>query len=268
MIKSFLWGAVMVLVAVFALIYLFQRHLIYYPDRQVPQRHAFHAEDMQDVSLQTDDGLSLQAWYKPATHAHNPTLLILHGNAGNMGSRMPLARSFLDQGDGVLLLEYRGYGGNKGNPSEQGLYQDARAGLRFLQQHGVRLNRVVLYGESLGTGVATKMASEFPVCALVLQSPFISLTAVGRYQYPWILIPPTDKFDSFSRMKSIHVPVLMLHGTADQVVPYAQGRALFNQANTPKQWVELPNKGHSDLWNRDFIHAVDHFIATQCNVFP
>ena len=264
--KSLLLGFVMVLVALFVLIYIFQRHLIFYPDKQVPLRHAFHAEDMQDVTLQTDDGLSLQAWYKPSTHARHPTLLILHGNAGNMGSRMPLARPFLDKGYGVLLLEYRGYGGNKGQPTEQGLYTDARAGMRFLEQQGVGFNQIVLYGESLGTGVATQMAYEHPVCALILQSPFVSLTAVGRYQYPWIVIPPKDKFDSFSRMKAIHVPVLMLHGTADTVVPYAQGRALFNQSNGPKQWVELPNKGHSDLWDPEFIHNVDHFIATRCGI--
>ena len=266
--KSLFLGAVMLFVALFVLIYIFQRHLIYYPDIQAPVRRVFHAEDMQEVTLQTDDGLSLQAWYKPSTHAHNPTFLILHGNAGNMGSRMPLARQFLDKGEGVLLLEYRGYGGNKGKPSEQGLYTDARAGMRFLEQQGVGLKQIVLYGESLGTGVATKIASEYPVCALVLQSPFVSLTAVGRYQYPWIFIPPKDKFDSFSRMKAIHMPVLILHGTADQVVPYEQGRALFNQANAPKQWVELPNKGHKDLWDRDFIHEVNRFIATRCGAFP
>ena len=262
--KSLLIGVVGIVAVLFVLLYVFQRHLIYYPDQQVPQRSAFLAKDMQVIDLQTDDGLMLHAWYKPAAHPNKPVLLIMHGNADNIGSRMPLARSFIDQGDGVLLLEYRGYGGNEGQPTEKGLYADARAGMRFLKKQGVPLDQVVLYGESLGTGVATKMAEEYPVCALLLQSPFVSLTAVGRFQYPWIFIPPTDKFDSFSRMPAIHVPVLMLHGTQDPVVPYIQGRALFNRANAPKQWVELLNKGHKDLWDRDFIHAVNRFIGEQC----
>lgn len=246
------------------LFYVFQRHLIYAPEKTAPMRAAFHAQDMQVLSLHTQDGLELSAWYKPASDSTKPTVLLLHGNAGHMGYRMPLVRQFIEVGFGVLLLEYRGYGGNAGHPTEQGLYVDARAGVRFLQQAGVAVDKIVLYGESLGTAVATQLATEYPACALVLQSPFTSLEAVGRYHYPWAIFPPIDKFDSLARIKNIHMPLLILHGTQDNVVPFIQGQALFKDANAPKQFITLPDKGHSNLWDSEFVHDVNQFISSAC----
>ena len=266
MIKQIIMTSLFVFIALTVIIYVFQRQLIYFPTKETPDRQAFHAEDMQLITLHTHDGLYLHSWYKPAAIG-KPTFLFLHGNAGNIGGRMPLARQFISEGYGVFLLEYRGYGGNKGRPTEQGLYIDGRTAMQFLIQHGVSFKQVVLYGESLGTGVATQLATEYPSCAVVLQSPFTSLTDIARYRYPWILIPPIDKFDSFAHIRSIHAPVLILHGTQDLVVPFAQGRALFQQANEPKQWVALPGKGHSDMWDSDFVREISDFVDLHCEFF-
>ena len=263
MIKPILITGFIVFVTLVLILYVFQRQLIYFPAKETPDRHRFHADDMQIITLHTDDGLSLNAWYKPAAIG-KPTVLLAHGNASHMGYRMPLARQLIDKGYGVLLVEYRGYGGNQGMPTEQGLYSDARAGMAFLNQQGVSSQHVVLYGESLGTGVATKMATEYAVCAVVLQSPYTSLATVARYHYPWIFLSPRDKFDSFSRIRNIHAPLLILHGTKDSVVPFEEGLALFKQAIEPKQWVALPNKGHSQLWDADFIRDVSEFIDAKC----
>jgi fermentation-respiration switch protein FrsA (DUF1100 family) len=244
-------------------IYLLQRHLIYFPTKTPPNRHFFHADDMESLQILTSDHLQLHAWYKVAA-PKKPTLLYLHGNAGHIGFRMPFVRQLLDEGWGVLLLDYRGYGGNQGEPTEPGLYEDGRSAMRWLLQHDIQSEHIVLYGESLGTGVATQIANEYKVCAVVLQSPFTSLTALARYHYPWAFLPPWDKFDSLKRISTTHAPILFLHGTDDQIVPYAQGQTLFQAANEPKEWVMLPGKGHNDLWDADFVGHVIQFIAIHC----
>lgn len=264
MIKQMLVAGVFIFIVFALLVYLLQRHLIYFPAKEMPDRRLFGAEDMQQINLHTADDLILNSWYKPAA-PNRPTLLYLHGNAGHIGYRMPLVRQFLSAGIGVLLLEYRGYGGNKGQPTEQGLYQDGRAAMRFLQQQGIAANHLILYGESIGTGVATQLAIEFPVCALVLQSPYTSMFALARHHYPWLFIPPWDKFDSLARIHTINRPLLVLHGMQDQIVPYAQARLLFENANEPKQFIDLIDKGHNDLWDAKFVIEVERFIQTYCS---
>lgn len=260
MLKHLILFSGLVIFIMLVLVYIFQRHLIYFPALDAPTRQAFDAEDMQSIKLMTSDNVSLNAWYKPAAEG-KPTILYLHGNAGHIGHRVYLARQFMSQGFGVLLLDYRGYGGNKGRPTEEGLYQDGRAAVYFLQQRGIETNELILYGESLGTGIATKLATEFPVCALILQSPYTSLKAVASYHYPWLFIPPQDKYDSLSRIKQTHAHLLMLHGQKDNIVPYFLGQELFSQANEPKQWVEFPDRGHNDLWDTKFVETVNHFIG-------
>ena len=259
MLKNFFLFSGLVFFLMLAMIYIFQRHLIYFPATKTPTRQAYDAGDMQSIKLTTSDNVILNAWYKPAA-TDKPTILYLHGNAGHIGFRMYLVRQFISQGFGVLLFDYRGYGGNKGTPTEEGLYQDARAAMYFLQQQGLGNKQLILYGESLGTGVATKLATEFQICALILQSPYTSLTALTRYHYPWLFIPPKDKYDSLERIKNIHAPLLILHGKRDDVVPYLLGLELFNQANEPKQWVAFPDRGHNDLWDTKFVEVVNHFI--------
>lgn len=264
MLKQIVITSFLVYMASILITYVFQRQLIYFPAKNMPGRLAFNAGDMETVTLHTDDGVSLTSWYKPAEMA-KPTLLILHGNAGHIGGRMPLARQFISKGYGIFLLEYRGYGGNQGQPSEQGFYRDGEAAMQFLKQRGIGIDKTVLYGESLGTGVATQLASKHAVCALVLQSPYTSLRAVARYHYPWILMSPWDKFDSLARIRTNHVPLLILHGTQDQVIPYTEGLELYTQANEPKQWVALPNKGHIQLWDKAFVQSVSSFINLHCD---
>ncbi len=245
--------------------YCFQRYLIYFPSPTIPQPHDFGATDLTVLKLQTKDNLSLNAWYKSAS-ANHPTVLILHGNAGTIGNRMALAREFINAGFGVLLLEYRGYGGNKGSPTEQGLYNDGQAAVSFLTQQGVKPTQLVLYGESLGTGVASKLATESPSCALILQSPFTSLTSIAHYSYPWIPLDPWDKFDSLSRIQEINTALLILHGIKDPIVPYSEGLTLFKAAAEPKQMLSFQNYGHNNLWDaKNFYKQVIHFITLHCS---
>ena len=236
-----------------------QRYFIYFPNTHTPDRKEFSAEDMQMVTLHTQDGLALQAWYHPSTD-QKPLILYLPGNAGHRGYRMSRVRHFMTAGYGLLLIDYRGYGGNPGSPSEAGFYQDARAAMRFLQN---KPYPIIVFGESIGTGVAIQIATEFPICALILQSPFTSMTALRQYFYPWLPIPLQDKYDSLHKIPNIHVPLLFLHGQADTIVPYQQGKILFEHANHPKEFLSYPNKGHNNLWEQAYLKTILAFIKRQ-----
>ncbi len=264
MLKQLIISACVIFSIVLLLMYVFQRHLIYFPDVRHPGLKKYRAHDMTKVSLQTQDNLTLKSWYKPAIN-NQPTVLYLHGNAGHIGYRMPLARQFIDAGLGIFLLEYRGYGGNKGRPSESGLYEDGRTALRFLDQQGIKPGQLVLYGESIGTGVATELAMHHQVCAVILQSPFTSLVNLSRYHYPWLFITPWDQFNSLERITAINAPLFVLHGKQDQIVPYKEGLMIYNTAKEPKKMLSFEHKGHNNLWeNPGFSNEVIHFIHAHC----
>jgi fermentation-respiration switch protein FrsA (DUF1100 family) len=264
MLKQLITIACVIFSVVLLLMYVFQRHLIYFPDVHHPGLKKFQADDMAVVSLKTQDQVTLNSWYKPAIN-NQPTILFLHGNAGHIGYRMPLARQFIDAGLGIFLLEYRGYGGNKGHPSESGLYEDGRTALRFLEQQGIKPEQTVLYGESLGTAVATKLAKHRQVCAVILQSPFTSLVYLSRYHYPWLIMKPWDEFNSLDRITAINAPLLVLHGKQDQIVPYSQGLTLYNTAKEPKKILSFEEKGHNNLWSSPgFSNEIIRFIQAHC----
>jgi len=258
MLKMILWLFI-ILFLFTAMIYLMQRSMIYFPARTEPERDTYYASDMEKIRLQTKDGLSLFAWYKPAKEGHS-TVVYFHGNAGHIGYRMPLARQWIKSGYGIILLEYRGYAGNPGKPSEKGLYIDGAAALDFLLKKGIKSQQIILYGESIGSAVATQLAQKYLFCAVILQSPMLSLVKTAKFHYPWLLIEPWDKFDSLERIAEIKAPLLILHGKEDNIVPYSQGSFLYTKANEPKKLVSFEGRGHNDLWHDEFFSAILQFM--------
>jgi len=247
--------------AVLTLLYLFQRHLLYFPDRSPPLLGRLAALGVREVRLTTADGLSLLSWYLPP-HEGRPTVAYFHGNGGHVGYRADRLRRFAAEGYGVAMLEYRGYGGNPGRPGEAGLYADARAALEFIGRQGIAGRRIVLYGESLGTAVAVRMATENAVGALVLESPFTSIAAVAQHHYPYVPVRPLiwDRFDVRSRIGQVGVPILMLQGGDDRVVPARFGRALFDAAPEPKEMWLAPQGDHEGLARFGALDAAVAFI--------
>lgn len=250
-----------------AALYIMQRQLLYLPDRSIPNRMASGVPEMSEVRLHTDDGLDLLAWHRPAAQ-ERATILYLHGNGGHIGYRGNRVRPFIDAGFGVLLVEYRGYGGNPGRPSEQGLMSDARAALAFLDTTGAPLAATVLYGESLGSTVAVAIAAERaavgqPVAALVLEAPLSSVSDVAKYHYPWVPVRwlLKDRFEAAARIAGVDAPVLIIHGEADEIVPIRYGRALFEAAREPKEAAWIPNGGHEDLADFGLYRIVFAFLA-------
>lgn len=264
LIKKYILPICFIYIIANGFVYVFQRHFIYFPYTERPNLENYQAKNFSVVSFMTQDKLPLTAWYL-AAKINQPTILYFHGNAGHIGHRIELARQFANKGFGILLLEYRGYGGNKGSPDEQGFYQDARAGLQFLLRNKVKRKQIVLYGESLGSAVAVQLASETRVCAVILQSPLLSLRSLARYHYPWIFFSPIDKFDSLKKMKQFHTPLLILQGKKDAIVPYHQGMTLFKEAIAPKKMIQFENGEHNNLWEmKNFFAEVNAFIVANC----
>ena len=261
-----IWSLLIFVLVTYAVImvglFFMQRQMIYQPDRRdftlaIPPEPGY-----QVIETETADGLTLRHLWAPPERADAPVFLVFHGNAGNVSHR-PGKFTFLDDsGAGILLTEYRGYGGNPGSPDEKGLYADARSVLGWLADAEVPPSRIVLYGESLGSGVATKMAAELtaqgtPPRALVLEAPYTSVPAVAQRRFWWL--PATlltlDRFDSLSRIADIDTEILILHGTGDRVVPYDMGAALAEAAGPRARFLSMEGAGHIDLLDIDEIKA-------------
>ena len=241
--------AVLAAIAVAAL-WALQRQLVYLPDRAPLPPAATVLPGASDVVLQTDDGLELGAWYLPAAGADAPAVLVASGNGGSRQSRAPLARALADRGLSVLLFDYRGYGGNPGSPSEQGLARDVRAARRFLLDVAeVPSDRLIYFGESLGAAVVTELATEHPPAGLVLRSPFTDLAAVGTVHYPLLPVRALlrDRYPVVQHVAEVTAPTTVVYGTADSVVPPEQSRAVADAAATIHQRISIRGADHNDL---------------------
>jgi fermentation-respiration switch protein FrsA (DUF1100 family) len=242
-------------------LYVFQRQLLYFPDRSRPQLGALAQLGAREVSLTTTDGLSLLSWYLPPREGR-PVIVYFHGNGGNIGDRADRMQRFAGEGYGMLMVEYRGYGGNPGAPTEAGLYEDAHAAGDFLERERIGDDRLVLYGESLGSGVAVHLAATRQIGALILESPFTSVSAVAQYHYPYVpaALLIWDRFDSLSRIGEVTAPILILHGGRDRIVPDGFSRALLGAAREPKESWFAADAGHEDLAGFGALDQVVLFI--------
>lgn len=207
------------------------------------------------VRIRRPDGRLLAAYdARPRSAASDdgPVVLFAHGNAGNLGHRAPLLGDFVRHtGARTLLFDYSGYGGNEGRPSEDEVYRDGLAAYDHLMAEGVRPERLVLYGESLGGAVALKVASERPVAGVVVQAPFSSLSSFARRLYPWLPLGAVlvrGAFPNAERASRLAVPLLVVHGTADEVVPFAEGRAVHAAAPAGTELLPIEGAGHNDLF--------------------
>ena len=233
----------------------FEEKLIYFPSRPLDGTPEDAGLAHEDVELVTDDGVRLHGWFvlSGADGGSTPaTVLMCHGNAGNISHRLERAMLLTTKlGVDVLLFDYRGYGLSEGAPTEEGTYQDVRAAYRYLtEDRSIPPERIVLFGESLGTAIALQLAIEAPAAALVLEAPFTSIPDMAREVYPFL--PFVDwirtRYDSASKISRLRMPVLVIHGEEDRVVPYAHGAALFERAPEPKTFFGVAGGGHSDLY--------------------
>ena len=225
-----------------------QRRFVYYPDPSQSAPEAAGVKGFATVAIATADGERLVGWWRPPP-AGAGVVLYLHGNAGNLADRASRLEDLAFAGLGVLGIDYRGYGGSTGSPSEAGLARDAEAAYAWIQREAPAA-RVALFGESLGTGVAVRLADEWPVAGLVLDSPYASILRLGERSAPWLPVRwlMRERYDSKARIDGVDAPLLILHCGVDAQIPVSEGRRLFEAAEEPKEMIVLPGCGHIDTW--------------------
>jgi fermentation-respiration switch protein FrsA (DUF1100 family) len=260
-LKWILLIAVIAYGGLLALMYTFQRALMYFPDAKRTPPAAAGLPQAEELTLKSADGETLIAWYIPAK-SDQPVVLYFQGNGGALDLRAGRFHDLAADGTGVLAVSYRGYGGSTGTPSEPGLIRDAQAAYDFARAR-YPAERIALWGESLGTAVAIALAAERPVAGLVLDAPFTSAADVGAAAYPFVPVRwlIKDSFRSDLRIGKVHAPILMRHGEADNVVPIRFGERLFALANEPKTFLRLPRANHVDLDDHGGLPAVKAFLA-------
>ena len=239
-----------------------QRRMMYHPDTSAPVLDMAGVPEMSAVTLMTADGLELLAWHRAPVVEGLPTLVYLHGNAGHIGHRGGKVKPYLDAGYGVLLVSWRGYGGNPGSPTEEGLYHDARAALDFLEAQGVPPGRIVVYGESIGSGPAVQVATEREIGALVLEAPLTSAADVAQRHY-WYLPARylvLDRYESLAKIGRVKAPLFIFHGERDRVVPVDMGRSLLAAASEPKDARFFAGADHNNLYEFGAADAVIDFL--------
>jgi hypothetical protein len=246
-----------------ATLYMTQRSKVFPASKMKPEIAAtIGAEAMREVVIAGEDGVGLVSWYASPTRHDRRTIIYFHGNAGNIGGRLERVIPYLAQGYGVLLVGYPGYGGNPGQPSEQAFYRTARANLDFLQAEGVSGDRLILFGESLGTAVAIQMATERKALALILEAPLASVHLSAQARYPLLAFDflVRDKFASIDKIVNVHMPLLIVHGELDRTTNVRFGRLLLARANAPKRGFFPASAGHNDLMQHGMPETVIGFL--------
>lgn len=247
---------------ILGVLYLFQRNMVFMPGRENP--FDFPYAPFRPFSYLASDGVKLRGLWHAPQGDEKPVIVYFHGNSGHLGGRLFKARRFVGRGYGVALVGYHGYDGNPGFPSEQNLYADARAAIDAIRRRNIPDNRIVLYGESLGTGVATQMATEYPgIRALVLEAPYTSIPDVAQKRYWFFPVHSLikDRFESLSKIGVLKMPILVIHGTRDLTVPYKFGKKLFDHITaTKKQLATLKGAGHSDVYDFGAEEALHVFL--------
>ena len=243
--------------------YLFQRNLLYHPG----ENNYFGDQltvSIEKVKIKTQDNIELLSWYHNKNSNDYKTILFLHGNAGSLENRIHKINHFKDMNVNFLLISWRGFSGNKGKPTEKGLYEDARSAVAWLKSKGVNENNIIIYGESLGTGVATEIAQNKNFAGIILESPFTSMIDAGKDKYPYLPIRLLlkDKYESDKKIKNIKSPILIMHGMVDNIVPFDMGKKMYELANEPKYSYFSEYDDHMMEYNEKLLMALKAFIGS------
>lgn len=232
------------------LVYLFQRQFLYFPDQSVPSELHLSQMDFTEIVVRSDADNDLRSLWRAPKSKDGPVILFFHGNAGSHYQRVPIYQALAEQGAGVLAAGYPGYGGNPGSPSEQALSDAAVANYDWLIEHEIAPKRIVIVGESLGSGVATKLATQVDAAGLILLAAYTGMDDMAQRQFPifpakWLV---KDRYRSLDQIDQINMPLSWIHGSKDELIPFAMGKRLFDAAKEPKFSHPIEDGGHNDLW--------------------
>ena len=250
-------------VSVCTYMYIFQRNFLYHPDKNNYLRGEKLNVDIKEISVPSTDGITLKAWfYKNPQNKY--TVLFFHGNAGGLGNRIYKLNELKNLNLNYLIISWRGFSGNKGNPTEQGLYSDARSALEWLEKNNISKNKIILYGESLGTGVAVEVSQNQKFAGIILESPYTSIVDAAKIYYPYLPVDLIlkDKYLSLKKIKNINSPILIMHGGADRIIPITMGKKLFDEVQSKKYGYFPQFDRHMMTYNSELKLELQKFIKT------
>ena len=246
---------------VLVFLYFYQRNLLYHPNENNYSGDKISV-DIEKVKIQTADNIELLGWYHEKNLKDYKTLVYFHGNAGSLENRIHKLNHFQDMNINFLIIAWRGFNGNKGKPSERGLYVDGKSAIDWLKKKGVDEKNLILYGESLGTGVATHLAQNKNYAGVILETPFTSMIDAAKNFYPYIPVNLLlkDKFENYKKVKNINSPILIMHGEVDQIVPFSMGKKIYEIANNPKYSYFTKYDDHMMEYDENLVLALKSFF--------
>ena len=246
------------------ILFFFQRNLLYHPsvNNYLKDHLADKPTEIEKVKITTSDKINLTGWFYTNDSNNNKTILFLHGNAGSLENRTYKLNHFKDLNLNFLIIAWRGFSGNKGQPSEMGLYEDAKGALDWLKKKGIKEKNIILYGESLGSAVAIEVAQNKNYGGVILESPFTSMVNMGKKYYPFFPVKflLKDKFESYKKINKITIPVFIIHGKVDKIVPYTMGKKMYELANEPKYFFSQEYGDHMVDYDEKLLSDLKKFI--------
>ena len=243
--------------------YFFQRNLLYHPNVNSYSDDKILV-NIKKVKIKTNDNIDLISWYHNKNKKDYKTILFLHGNAGSLENRIHKINHFKNMNVNFLIIAWRGFSGNEGSPTEEGLYEDANAAVRWLEFNGIKKKNIIIYGESLGTAIALEIAQNKNFAGIILESPFTSMIDVGKKKYPILPVKLLlkDKYQSDIKIKNIQSPILIMHGKADNLVPFNMGEKMYELADNPKYSYFTEYDNHMMHYDEKLVSVLKKFIKS------
>ena len=254
-------SAIVIYLILLTLIYINQRKLLYLPSENNYLDDPINFT-YDEFFIEVDKDVKIKSWLIEKDLKKYKTILFLHGNAGNLFNRSYKLNRFNELNLNVLIISWRSFSGNQGKPNETNLYEDAKKAVKWLNGKGVETENIILYGESLGTGVAVEIGQSNKFNSIILESPYTSMVKAAKIYYPYLPVKflLKDKYESEKKIKNIKTPILIMHGKKDNIVPFYMGKKLFEMANKPKKFLQIEEDDHMLSFNDSLVLEIKGFI--------
>ena len=256
-----LLGIIVVYISVLVLLFIFQRNLMYHPNENNYFGDKLEV-NIEKVNIKTSDNINLLGWFHKKDLNKFKTIVYFHGNAGTLENRIHKLNQFKHMEVNFLIIAWRGFSGNEGKPSENGLYIDGLSAINWIIDQGVKEEDIILYGESLGTGIATELAQHKNFAGVILETPFTSMINAAKEFYPYIPVNILlkDRYENYKKIKNINIPILIMHGEKDKIVPFKMGKKMYQLANEPKYFYFTKHDDHMMIYDDQLLSVLKDFI--------
>jgi fermentation-respiration switch protein FrsA (DUF1100 family) len=262
-ILQFISLIILIYLSVIVFLFFYQRNLLYHPNENNYSGNNLNFE-IEKVKIKTSDGIELLGWFHEKDLEKFKTIIFFHGNAGTLENRIYKLNRLKDLDINFLIIAWRGFSGNKGKPTEKNLYEDGKSAVQWIKNFGVENKNIILYGESLGTGIATEIAQNNDFAGVILETPFTSMADAASKFYPYIPVKLLlrDKYENLKKIKNIKSPILVMHGEVDQLVPFSMGEKIYKEANNPKYSYFTKDDDHMMEYDQNLIDNLNSFLKS------